>query len=302
MAKHIAYIKGLNKAFKSRAYTIPDTTDQTFSFNPYNINDLKTEKGVDKNTVLFITADAKDEGGYILIGENYHLLSEGDAFIVTQNGVFAATFLNEDTINNPNYLPSHNNCQSDKYLLWDTYYTITNQGRPEELFELFGADDVKEQGFYRIGINPGQSIGTLCVLEITDSYIIQEVGVNHIAFNLPSTFSSRWWRIWDGTEWSEFQKESCESTSTGGAIGATGPQGVTGIQGVTGTRGATGATGPQGAPGENANTIVFYDGKIEDLYNWYGGNKIGDLVIDSDFNIYVCEVYNTTEKPGPTQF
>lgn len=98
MAKHIAYIKGLNKAFKSRAYTIPDTTEQTFSFNPYNKNDLKTDIGVDKNTVLFVTADTKDEGGYILVRDDYHLISEGDTFIITQNNVFAATYLN---INNP---------------------------------------------------------------------------------------------------------------------------------------------------------------------------------------------------------
>ena len=295
MAKHIAYIKGLNKAFKSRAYTIPDTTDQTFSFNPYNINDLKTEKGVDKNTVLFITADEKDEGGYILIGDNYHLISEGDAYIITQNGVFAA-YLNEDIINNPNYLPGNSNStsKSDKYLLWDTYYTILNSGRPEEEFELFGADDIKEHGVYKIGLNQGQGAGTLYVLDTGNGYIIQEVEVNNLSFNIPETLFSRWARIWDGTEWGEFQKLSYEPTGTGSAIGATGPQGATGIQG------ATGVTGPQGAPGENANTIVFYDGKIEDLYNWYGGSKIGDLVIDSDFNIYVCEVYNTSS--GPTQY
>ena len=298
MAKHIAYIKGLNKAFKSRAYTIPNTTNQTFSFNPYDTNDLKTERGVDKNTVLFITADAKDDGGYILVGETYHLISEGDSFIITQNGVFAATYLNEDIPNSPSNIPSHNNSQSDKYLLSDAYYTIFKPNTEEEEFNLFGADDVKEHGVYQIGINPGQSIGTLYVLDLDNGYIVQEVAVDNISFNRTSALLTRWVRMWDGTEWSEFQKTYYGTTSS---TGTTGPQGATGPQGNTGKTGATGATGPQGAPGENANTIVFYDGKIEDLYNWYGGSKIGDLVIDSDFNIYICEEYQTS-KPGPTQY
>ena len=89
-----------------------------------------------------------------------------------------------------------------------------------------------------------------------------------------------------------------------GIQGPTGPTGPTGPIGQTGSRGAQGIQGPTGPTGVSGKSIVFYDGDISmtsiafgsahSPYNWFGGEKTGDIVIDKNFDIYICD-----EKTNP---
>lgn len=89
-----------------------------------------------------------------------------------------------------------------------------------------------------------------------------------------------------------------------GAQGIQGPTGPTGPVGPTGSRGAQGIKGPTGPTGVSGKSIVFYNGDISmksiafgsghDQYDWFGGEKIGDIVIDKNFDIYICD-----EKSNP---
>lgn len=123
MAKKFAEITGVHKIFKSET-PIEGQNAGTTVYTEMYITDSELQENIDKNTIVFVTADNEDVDK--IIGPNNYKISKNDCFIVAQNKVYAAFGkVNVSDVVGPTGEKGENGAGSvsDLMGLYDTQYT-----------------------------------------------------------------------------------------------------------------------------------------------------------------------------------